>query len=330
MTKPHPKKHHIKHAGTTNGNADSLVKVVVTNDKGEWIRPGAGDKFYIDESAAFPEITFEIKTNSPPPYDWEWKIEWNAHVSGLVERVRSGRKLKTFAEIGKFSSDTKLWQADLNRKVVGGKLTVSVKAGDDDFKRTVIILGKNPSNEEVTEFLNTLHNVTGMDKLIEQESKFKNFINADEEPIVAGDSGYGMTQLTTPAPSFTQIWSWKENVRGAAHLFQQKQAAAKTYLGQSGRHYTDEQLAMETISRWNGGGYHTWNGQAWERNPTMLCDSKTGNMGWDTSIAANQGKSEDELHARDKEQYSQMKPGQNAEHPWKYSGVCYADHVASH
>jgi hypothetical protein len=329
MPKRRAKKHHVKKAGTTSGNADSLIKVVVTNDNGEWVRPNAGEKFYIDELAVFPEIFFEIKTDSPPPYDWEWKIEWNAHVSGLKERVWTGRKLKTFTETGKFSSEHKIWQANLNGKVVGGKLTVSVKSGTDQFKRTVVILGKNPTKEGVVQFLSTIQNVTGFEKLIEQESKFKNFINADEEPVVAGDSGYGMTQLTRPAPTFTQVWSWKENVRGGAHLFQEKQASAKQYLGQSGRTYTDDQLAMETISRWNGGGYHTWNGHAWERNPTMLCDSQTGNMGWDTSVTANQGKSESELHERDKEQYSQMGAGQNAQHPWKYSGICYADHVAN-
>lgn len=336
MSKNPHRKHHVKLAGTTNSNADSLVKVVITNDKGEWIRPGAGDKFYIDESAKFPEIVFEIKTDLPPPYEWDWKIEWNAHVSGLREKVRTGRKLKTFTDTGKFSGSEKSWQADLKGCVVGGKLTVSVKAGgdgdEDEFKRTVIILGTNPSKDDVLAFLGTIPDTKGFDKLLEQESQFKNFINADSEPVVAGDSGYGMTQLTTPPPTFTQIWSWKENIRGGAHLFQQKQASAKAYLGQSGRHFTDEQLAMETISRWNGGGYHTWNQQtqSWERNPTMLCDSTTGNIGWDTSNTANQGKSEDELHERDSQKYPLMKSGQDAEHAWKYSGVCYADHVANH
>ncbi|CAN7759293.1 hypothetical protein LJR034_007154 [Caballeronia sp. LjRoot34] len=330
-----PKKkhhHHVKHAAQTNSQQDSLVKVTVTNDAGTWVKPNSGDKFYIDEHATFPSIIFEIQTDVAPPYEWQWKIEWNAHVSGLKERIRTGRKLETFSErSGAFSSNSKLWEADLNQKTIGGKLTVTVKAGDVDFRRTVVILGKNPAEEDVTAFLSTIPNTTGFDKLIGQESKFKNFINADEEPVVAGDAGYGMTQLTTPSPNYQQIWSWKENVRAGAHLFQQKQASAKKYLSQSGRHYTDDQLAMETISRWNGGGYHTWNpqSQSWERNPTMLCDPKTGNIGWDISDPANSEKSADQLHDRDVHQYPKMKAGQGSDHPWKYSGVCYADHVAN-
>jgi hypothetical protein len=333
MTKPRKlrrKPHHRANPGATNGNADSLVKVVVTTDTGDWVRPNSGDKFYIDETTKFPNITFEFKPETAaPPYQWSWKIEWNAHVSGLKERVRTGRKLQTFSDSGSFSSNEKTWTANLNSKVVGGKLVVMVKAGDKEFKRSVVILGSNPTEDLVKEFLRSIPNVTGFDKLLAQESHFKNFINADSEPVVAGDAGYGMTQLTHPSPTYVQIWNWKANVSGGAALYQQKQASAKSYLGQQGRTYTDDQLAHETISRWNGGSYHKWDehNNTWIRTPGMLCDPATGNIGWDTSVSANQNKSTDELHNRDVGEYGKMKSGQNAEHPWKYSGVCYADHV---
>lgn len=29
---------------------------------------------YLDETPKFPEITFEIKTEQPPPYQWKWTI----------------------------------------------------------------------------------------------------------------------------------------------------------------------------------------------------------------------------------------------------------------
>ncbi|MBF5008774.1 hypothetical protein [Burkholderia pseudomultivorans] len=50
---------------------------------------------YLDETPKFPEITFEIKTEQPPPYQWKWTITWDAQVSGLREKPR-GKKLKTF------------------------------------------------------------------------------------------------------------------------------------------------------------------------------------------------------------------------------------------
>lgn len=37
--------------------------------------------------------------------------------------------------------------------------------------------------------------------MINQESRFENFINADNEPVVAFDNEYGMTQVTNPAPT---------------------------------------------------------------------------------------------------------------------------------
>ncbi|SOT44758.1 conserved hypothetical protein [Burkholderia cenocepacia] len=104
-------KRHVKHASTTGTDQKSLVKAVVQNDSGEWVRPSTGDKFVIDETPKFPEITFEIKTEQPPPYQWTWTITWDAQVSGLREKPR-GKKLKTFSDTGSFSINDKTWVAD--------------------------------------------------------------------------------------------------------------------------------------------------------------------------------------------------------------------------
>ena len=39
------------------------------------------------------------------------------------------------------------------------------------------------------------------------------------------------------------------------------------------------------------------------------------------------GKTESELHERDKGTYQKGREGQTEEHVWSYTGVCYADHV---
>ncbi|ABX19392.1 MULTISPECIES: hypothetical protein [Burkholderia cepacia complex] len=119
-------KRHVKHASTTGTDQDSLVKAVIQNDSGEWVRPATGDKFVIDETPKFPVITFEIKSEQPPPYQWKWTITWDAQVSGLREKPR-GKKLKTFSDTGSFSSNDKTWVADLDGKILGGKLVVCVK-----------------------------------------------------------------------------------------------------------------------------------------------------------------------------------------------------------
>ena len=107
-----------------------------------------------------------------------------------------------------------------------------------------------------------------------------------------------------------------------------KRQAAVRYLSQNGRTFTDDQLTRETIARWNGGPYHVWGSaqQAWIRNPDILCDSKTGNIGWDLTKPENRGKSEGALHQRDAAQYRHP-PGQND--CWGYFGVCYADRLLS-
>ncbi|WP_143276478.1 hypothetical protein [Burkholderia cenocepacia] len=114
-------KRHVKHASTTGTDQKSLVKAVVQNDSGEWVRPSTGDKFVIDETPKFPEITFEIKTEQPPPYQWKWTITWDAQVSGLREKPR-GKKLKTFSDTGSFSINDKTWVADPGGEDLGREI----------------------------------------------------------------------------------------------------------------------------------------------------------------------------------------------------------------
>jgi hypothetical protein len=202
---------------------------------------------------------------------------------------------------------------------------VDAVAGGQTVSVTVKITGQNPTAQQVSTYLATKPNSEGFDKLLEHESHGKHF-NAQGEPVKSFDNGYGMAQLTTPAPTYDQVWNWKKNIDAGLVLFGQKRSAAVAYLSQSSRSYTTDQLKYETVCRWNGGSYHVWDSKtnAWVRNPDILCDSKTGNIGWDMTDAENTGKTEAQLHSRDKESYSS--PPQAGAH-WKYSGVCYADAV---
>ncbi len=319
---------HKNKAAKTNKKKGSLVKIVVLEDKGKWIKPEKGSTHYIDEDAQFPDITFEIETEQAGPYEWKWQIKWDAKVSGLKESASRGKLLKTFEEKNEIQNDGKSWKVNLNNKTVGGVLTVEVKAGEELFKRNIYIKGKNPTISKVKDYLKNIPDTTGFDKLLEKESKGKHFINADNEPIVAFDKGYGITQITNPHPNFEQIWNWKENIKIGSDLYKHYQKDAKKMLDKHPP-YTDEMLANETYGRWNGGGYYRWSAEQkqWIKNDNVLCDSETGNMGWNTSIEKNKDKTEKELHERDKSMYKKGKVGQTLEHPWKYSGICYADHV---
>ena len=119
---------------------------------------------------------------------------------------------------------------------------------------------------------------------------------------------------------------WKLNIDGGLALYKQKRNAAITYLSQSNRTYSADQLKYEAVCRWNGGWYHVWDAKAakWVRPAGIICDTKTGNIGWDMSDAENKGKTEAELRKRDSGSYTSA-PTQDAH--WRYSGVCYADRM---
>jgi hypothetical protein len=310
----------------SNTKKGSLVKVIVNSDVGKWISPSKETSFSIDAQATFPEINFEIETTQVPPYKWNWKITWAAKVSGLSVKTARGKTLKTFSQTGNFESQLKAWKCDLG-KVIGGKLTVEVEAGAEKFKKNVKIIGTNPSKDDAITLLKTIPDTDGFEKILEQESKFKNFIDFDSEPIVAFDNGYGMTQMTNPAPSYEQIWNWKENLKGGTNLYKSKQKEAKGWLSTQKRTYTSEQLRLETWARWNGGSYHVWDEKAkqWVRDPKILADSATGNIGWDNTKEFNKDKTEEELHTRDKDEYK--KPPPRKDRKWTYSGIVYADHL---
>lgn len=313
----------------TNPTKGSLVKVVLKEEDGIWKRPAENDVFYIDEHANFPKISFEIELKEKQECIWTWDIQWAAATSGLRESAKRGRTIKKWSERGRHIPGTHLWVADLAGQCLGGTLTVSVKAGEKTFRRSVRILGTNPSEANVRAYIATLGEAPGFERIVAKESRYKQFINVDREPVVAFDGGYGLTQLTDPKPRYNEAWDWKANIRTGVELYLTKRREAKTYLagGKNGkRNYTEEQLQLETWCRWNSGRYHVWDdkNKTWIRNPTILGDSETGNIGWDITREENKGKSEEELHRRDKSEYAKPPTKKSS---WRYSGIVYADHI---
>ncbi|MCW8278233.1 hypothetical protein IMF27_23860 [Pseudomonas sp. PCH199] len=319
----------VKYAGSTN-NADSTVVKVLSSDTSlTWLSPAENAVFKISQDAELPEIVFEFHTQVAGDYKWSWTIEWEAKVSGLRERARKDNILQTFKESGSFVSNTRSWTVGFSEKVLGGTLTVKVSVGAKTLTRTVVIKGQNPSAQSVATYIATLDDMTGFEKLLEQETNSRHFINFDGEPIAAFDKGYGITQMTNPVPTYEQVWNWKANILAGSSIYKDKVRIAKKYLGQAGRAYTDDQLQHEVFSRWNGGSYHEWNATSasWVRKKNILCDSNTGNIGWSMDKEKNTGQTEAELRERDKDTYSRGIKGQSDDHPWEYKGVCYADHV---
>lgn len=269
-------------------------------------KPKMDETFTITAAPEWPSIMFE--TDGTGAHMWYWTIEWGK-----------------FKKTGNIKTTGNSWDAKDVVTNYGGKLTVRAEASNTTVSISVKINGTNPTAEQVRKYLALKPNSTGFDKIIEHETKFKHF-NSRNEPIKTFDNGYGICQLTTPTPSFEQIWNWKKNVDGGLELFDKKRLSAITYLSQSQRTYTAEQLKYETVCRWNGGKYHEWDTKKlkWKRTESILCDSKTGNIGWDMEDEENTGKTETVLHKRDYSGYSKA-PNNNSH--WQYSGVCYADKI---
>lgn len=316
----------------SNSTKKSLVKVVVPEDKGKWISPEKLSTHRIDGDAKLPELVFQVETDSVGPFKWRWKLSWEAKVSGLSESGRRGAKVGAFSASGVAETTEPKWRIAFNGQVIGGALTVEMEAGGVAFLRTVYIKGTNPSLATLDAYVAGLDDAKGYEKILHHEAKAKQFINADGEPVVAFDKGYGMAQLTKPEPTYEQVWNWKENVKGGLKLFHTKRNEAKSYLSTHGKNsFSDDQLQLETFSRYNGGVYHKWDAKEkkWVRNPNILCDDNAGNIGWNISSAANAGKSSADLHKRDVGTYAKGKSGQSKDNDWTYTGVCYADHVAA-
>jgi hypothetical protein len=271
----------------------------------KFTKPKLNETFTISSAPEWPSISFE--TDATGSHSWTWTIVWG-----------------NFKKTGKETTPANKWDAKTAITDLGGTLTVRAEANKVSASITVMVKGTNPTEILVTDYLATKANSAGFGDIIRHESKYKHF-NANSEPIKSFDNGYGMCQLTTPTPSFDKVWNWKRNIDGGLNLFEQKRSAAILYLKQSSRSYTDDQLKYEAVCRWNGGSYHVWDAKAgWVRPANILCDSATGNMGWNMDDAENKGKSEADLHKRDRASYS--KPPAAGAH-WKYLGVCYADRI---
>lgn len=272
----------------------------------KFCKPKSNDNFTITATPSWPSIIFE--TDGTGAHTWEWKLAWG-----------------TFSKSGKVTTPSNSWDAQAVATNLGGTLTVKAQAGKESATVSVRIKGTNPSGQQVNQYLATCANGAGFDKIIEHESKYKH-VNTNGDPIKSFDNGYGMCQLTTPTPTFEQAWNWRLNIDGGLVLFGQKRTSAIAYLMQSQRTYTADQLKYEAVCRWNGGAYHVWNttAGAWQRPENILCDTATGNIGWDLTDSENKDKTEATLHARDSGSYSA--PPAAGSH-WKYMGVCYADRI---
>ena len=264
--------------------------------------PAPNTGFAIASDTTPPRIT--VTTDAAGPHSWNWVITW-----------------RTWRRSGQVLTPGNVLVLDTALANLGGALTVTARAGLAQASVALKVTGTNPSATELSTYLDSRPGSGGFGAIIEHETHGNQFTR-EGEPVRSFDGGYGMCQLTTPIPTLEQCWNWKRNVDAGLVLFAEKRRAAIAYLSQSNRSYTDDQLRHEAVARWNGGAYHRFVGNAWVRNPDILCDPQTGNIGWDMTDPDNAGQTLAQLHARDA---AAFRGGRHAGDNWRYSGVCYAD-----
>lgn len=98
---------------------------------------------------------------------------------------------------------------------------------------TVILKGAQTTIAAVNAYLVTKANAAGFDKIVQHESKGEHYKNG--EPKKSFDNGYGLCQLTSPAPTYQQVWNWKLNIDAGLALFEKKRREAIAYLSQGAR-----------------------------------------------------------------------------------------------
>ena len=273
------------------------------------VSPASGSTFQIAAGSVWPSIRFDTNAvlKQGDQLHWNWRLSW-----------------RTWSKAGTQTTDTSFWKTGSTFASCGGKLDVTVAGPHGSASASVKLLGSSIPEADITAYLARKLNNSGFERILRHETRMMHFDKG--EPLVSGDLGYGICQLTNPKPTFEQCWDWKLNIDAGLSLFAEKQRIAQHYLSQQGRSFTVEQLERETIARWNGGPYHVWSTKqnCWIRNPDILCDSCTNNIGWNLRDTRNAGKTEAQLHERDKAKFKRVPKEDDV---WFYSGVCYADRI---
>lgn len=192
-----------------------------------------GPEFPITEDDVMPtiKVTANVKDFTPdpkgPPLTYEWKatLVWTgAACLNARGRVIKHPDMTATTTTNTFTIPfTQIRGGDLVISVSAKSGTVNLTAQSDKLK----VVGTNPS---ITKLATEVSTITAFRKLMRVESGLRQFLGSSC-PLFSSDGygGVGLCQLTSPAPTDDQVWSWKANVAGGLALFVAKQNAARQY-----------------------------------------------------------------------------------------------------
>ena len=203
----------------------------------------SGPEYAISEQCVMPSITavatlknLVVDPRNPVQYQWTVSLVFTGSATCVhsMGRSTSHTPISSTTSTNSFRIPfTQVRGGDLTVKVTARTGTTAVSAQSSGLK----IVGTNPS-------LGSLQFAApakaAFRKLTRLESGLKQFLSGGC-PKFSEDNkgGVGLCQLTNPAPTADQIWSWKENLKGGIALWNDKEGIAKSYPGQvrSGSHF---------------------------------------------------------------------------------------------
>ena len=209
----------------------------------------AGPKYVIDEQCNMPSITAIAKLENVPPdsrapvqYQWSVTVEFR----GGAACPHSVSRATNHAPITELNGTTQ-YRIPFTQ-VRGGDLTVklSVVYGNITLHAEIkgTITGTNPA---LSSLQNDAPKKAGFRKLMRLESALRQFYS-NGCPLFSQDNlgGVGICQLTNPAPSDDEVWSWKANLAGGVSLWNQKERVARGYPAhvRASKEFTDQVKAF--------------------------------------------------------------------------------------
>lgn len=144
-----------------------------------------GHRFVISSDGGMPALLFA--TDGQGAHSWEWTIHWRG-----------------FRKTGRLTTPSNTVDLAAALAELGGRLTLTTRAGKQIAFVTVTVVGTNPSQAEVRAYLATKTGGPDFTPIVLHEAHGRHF-TAKGEPIVSFDGGYGMVQLTDPIPTYRQV-----------------------------------------------------------------------------------------------------------------------------
>jgi hypothetical protein len=192
----------------------------------------AGPQFAISEQCVMPAITATatFKNITPDPkavlqYQWSVTLVFKGgSCAHSLNRTISHPPINAITAQNQLAiAFSQICAGDLAVKVTVRVGNNTLAAQSNGLK----IVGTNPSLGSLAAA--APNNVT-FRKLMRLESGLRQFL-APDCPLFSSDNagGVGLCQLTSPAPTDDQVWSWKENLKAGVALWNSKESNAKAY-----------------------------------------------------------------------------------------------------